>query len=95
VSNALKCPILLISSQNRKRQGMASLASFKESGDIEYSADSALFLRRKDENDGNGTSRAREVELALKKNRYGDTCTIKLIFTPQTGKIGEASACPF
>jgi replicative DNA helicase len=90
VSNALKCPILLISSQNRERQGMASLASFKESGDIEYSADSALFLRRKDESVVNGASR--EVELALKKNRYGSTLTVRLVFTPQTGKIGEASA---
>jgi replicative DNA helicase len=96
VANGLKCPILAISSQNRDGQGTSSLASFKESGDIEYSADSALFLKRKDESgNGNGNGLARQVELSLKKNRYGDLCNITLIFTPQTGKFGEATTCPF
>ena len=44
LANRLHSPILVISSQNRGGQGSGDLTSFKESGDLEYSADSALLL---------------------------------------------------
>lgn len=82
----LDSPILVISSQNRAGQGSASLVSLKESGDLEYSADTALFLveaRRA------VSPPARAVDLAVEKNRYGDRGKVELIFKPDIGTFRE------
>jgi replicative DNA helicase len=80
----LEIPVLVLSSQNRPGQGEARLTSLKESGDIEYSADTALFLttdekedRELDELDRWGVA-ARNVTLSLAKNRYGDKGNVPL-----------------
>lgn len=83
----LDSPLLVISSQNRSGQGDASLTSLKESGDLEYSADSAWFLVAS--KDRPATPPARAVDLALEKNRYGDKGRVELIFKPDVGTFAE------
>ncbi len=86
LANRLHIPILVISSQNRSGQGTGDLTSFKESGDLEYSADSALLLVK---GEGNPISPARAVVLKIAKNRFGDTGYIPLIFRPDIGVFRE------
>lgn len=86
----LDSPILVISSQNRSGQGSDRLTSLKESGDLEYSADSAWFLVKSDKR--NATPPARAVDLSLEKNRYGDKGCVKLIFMPQFPRLREEEA---
>jgi replicative DNA helicase len=83
----LDSPVLVISSQNRPGQGSASLVSLKESGDLEYSADTAMFLVEADKRTVAAPSRA--VDLVIEKNRYGDKGRIELIFKPQLGQFRE------
>ncbi len=83
----LDSPVLVISSQNRPGQGSASLVSLKESGDLEYSADTALFLVEPKHR--TATPPARAVDLVLEKNRYGDKGKVELIFKPDIGTFRE------
>lgn len=87
LSLRLDSPVLVISSQNRSGQGSDSLTSLKESGDLEYSADSAMFLVQSDRRAV--TPPARAVDLALEKNRYGDKGRVELIFRPDLGSFRE------
>ncbi len=94
LSNTLQSPILALSSQNRSAGaygnggGSAALDSLKESGDLEYSADSVLFLKRSDRK---AQDPARAVDLVVAKNRYGASdLTIPLIFRPDLGRLREA-----
>ncbi len=83
----LDSPILAIASQNRAGQGKAEMTSLKESADLEYSADSILFLT--EPGGGGGSSVARTLELAVRKNRFGDQGTMKLVFKPAVGTFAE------
>lgn len=83
----LDSPMIVISSQNRTGQGSGSLASLKESGDLEYGADSVWFLRTPEDRVGEGAARA--VDLHIAKNRYGDKGAVKLIFRPSHGAFAE------
>ncbi len=83
----LDSPILVISSQNRLGQGQASLTSLKESGDLEYSADTVMFLVEDEKR--NVAPPARAVNLVLAKNRYGDKGRVHLIFRPHVGVFTE------
>jgi replicative DNA helicase len=87
LANRLHSPILVISSQNRGGQGSGDLTSFKESGDLEYSADSALLMVK---GTGTPTPPARAVNLKIAKNRFGDLGNISLIFRPDIGVFREA-----
>jgi len=89
LATRLDSPVLAISSQNRQGQGEANLTSLKESGDLEYSADSALFLVGNDKRPAISPNRA--VDLKVKKNRYGDLGTAPLLFQPDVCRMGEAS----
>jgi replicative DNA helicase len=80
-------PILVISSQNRSGQGTALLTSLKESGELEYSADSAWFLVGNKERHLMAPSRA--VDLQIEKNRYGDRGKVELLFRPNFGNFRE------
>lgn len=81
-------PMILISSLNRNSyKGAMQISAFKETGDIEYSADLLLGLqfRNYNNNDQNEEMRKspREVELTVLKNRYGRTGgTIPLQYDP-------------
>ena len=85
----LESPIIVISSQNRSGQGKAQLTSLKESGDLEYSADTALFLVESIER--KSIHPCRSVDLMIEKNRYGDKGKISLIFKPNIGIFLEES----
>lgn len=87
----LNSPVVVISSQNRTGQGQNKLTSLKESGDLEYDADSAMFLTKPE----NGENKAlpfegmRHVVLHLEKNRYGDKGKIDLMFHAGMGYFTE------
>jgi replicative DNA helicase len=87
LSLRLDSPILVISSQNRSGQGKAEMVSLKESGDLEYSADTALFLVKNPKR--TATPPGRAIDLTLDKNRYGDKGTVELIFRPDIGVFRE------
>jgi replicative DNA helicase len=94
LSNRLQSPILALSSQNRSSGaygnggGSAALDSLKESGDLEYSADSVLFLKRSERA---VQDPARAVDLVVAKNRYGAAdMTLPMIFRPDLGRLREA-----
>jgi len=89
----LHSPVLALASQNRSAgnygtgKGTAALDSLKESGDLEYAADVVLFLTEAQER--LATPPARAVELAVAKNRHGDTGKVGLIFRPDLGTMRE------
>jgi replicative DNA helicase len=87
LATTLSCPVIAISSQNRTGQGSAKLTSLKETGDLEFSADSAIFLVTDDESDEEPPDRA--VKLLVGKNRFGDVAEIELLFMPSIGLFVE------
>jgi len=89
LATRLDSPVLAISSQNRGGQGTANLTSLKESGDLEYSADTALFLEANEKRPAVPPNRA--IDLKIKKNRYGDLGAVALLFQPDVCRMGEAS----
>lgn len=89
LSTRLDSPVLAISSQNRGGQGEAYLTSLKESGDLEYSADTASFLVSNSKRGAIAPNRA--VDLKIMKNRYGDLGTVPLLFQPDVCRMGEAA----
>ena len=83
----LECPVVVVSSQNRTGQGTSSLISLKESGDLEYAADTALFLVENKDRMAKQSWRA--IDLKIEKNRYGDKGIIHLMFNPELGLFFE------
>jgi replicative DNA helicase len=59
----------------------------KESGDLEYSADSVLFLHPSEQR--SVTDPARAIDLTISKNRFGSLGKVSLIFRPDLGLFGE------
>lgn len=90
LSLRLDCPMVLISSQNRSGLGQAHLATLKESGDLEYSADLVAIACEDHEQFVSPPERA--VRLSIVKNRYGDRGAINLRFRPDLGTFEEATA---
>jgi replicative DNA helicase len=95
LSNRLDSPVLAISSQNRSAGGYgagggsSALDSLKESGDLEYSADTVLFLKRSDRA---AQDPARAVDLVIAKNRYGASdLLVPLVFRPDLGILREVA----
>lgn len=84
----LESPVVAISSQNRGGQGKAQLTSLKEAGELEYSADTVMFLV---ESERKVSPPSRAVDLMIEKNRYGDKGKIPLIFKPSVGIFTEES----
>jgi replicative DNA helicase len=92
LSTRLDCPLIAISSQNRAagdygKGGSGSLDSLKESGDLEYGADTVSLLYSP--NDASAAPPARELELKVAKNRFGAVGQFRLIFRPDTGVFRE------
>ncbi len=96
LAKQLDSPVLALSSQSRaagaygKGGGEASLDSFKESGDLEYSADVAMFLTEARERKAQPPAIA--LDLTVRKNRNGPTGTIELVFLPERGLLREEQA---
>ncbi len=70
-----------------KGGGEAALDSLKESGDLEYAADVALFLTAAKERTAQPPLRA--VDLTIGKNRHGPTGMVPLVYRPDRGWLRE------
>jgi len=92
LSRDIGSPILIISSENReayKKNLPPTLASLKESGGIEYTADAVICLYRNKEETQILNERRKEpeplrvrVEAHILKNRNGGLAKVKMDFTP-------------
>jgi len=87
LSLSINSPVILVSSQARSGYKKGEMGTVKESGNIEYSADSMWFLVKDEKRAANYPDRA--VNLLIEKNRYGDTGKIELIFKPHIGTFAE------
>jgi replicative DNA helicase len=93
LAKQLDSPVLALSSQSRaggaygRGGGEAALDSFKESGDLEYSADVAMFLTEARER--SVTPPAVALDLTIRKHRNGPTGTVELVFLPEKGVLRE------
>lgn len=79
-------PVLAIAAQNRAKQGEAAMTSLRESSDLEYSADSISFLTSDDDDQ---SQPSRRVTLATRKNRWGPTFELGLLFDAERGIFAE------
>lgn len=98
----LEIPVLAISSQSRGAYSKGAstakdidkaddLSSLKESGELEYTADTVWFLIPR-ESMGH-SPKVRPLDLSITKNRYGETGKIPLLFNMGKGIItGESKA---
>lgn len=82
----LDSPVLAICSQNRAGENEAKMSSLKESGNLEYSADTVSVLRK---SEGIGSGSARSLDLVVLKNRFGDVGSMSLIFKPAVGTFAQ------
>lgn len=91
LSSRLDSPVLALSSLSRSGYGdgkSAGMDNLKESGDLEFSADSVMLLE--DDNKRQVTPPARAVRLRVAKNRYGEAGrSIPLIFRPDICSLRE------
>jgi len=88
LARRLDSPVLALSSQSRASgYSSSNLDTLKESGDLEYSADAALFLTEAE--DGAATPPARSVHLTVRKHRHGPTGQVGLVFRPDLGTLRE------
>jgi hypothetical protein len=91
VGKRLRSPVLAISSQSRSGyngdgEAKVRLDTLKESGDLEYTADTVSFLTPplKDET-RQATGQAKAIDLTVAKNRHGEKGAVELIFRPDRG----------
>jgi replicative DNA helicase len=93
LARQLGSPVLALSSQSRAGggygggRGGAALDSLKESGDLEYAADVAMFLTGVE--DGSVSPPAVGLELTVGKNRHGPVGKVPLVFQPDRGVMRE------
>ncbi len=90
---ALDCCVIALASQNRAsgygRGDNNALASAKESGDIEYTADVIMALAEDSER-APGASFIQSVKLRIDKNRQGEKTAIALDWQPDIQTFSEA-----
>lgn len=98
----LASPVLALASQSRAGyalgadakggpKGSANLATFKESGDLEYSADVAMFLTGVDPEDRPRSlpSGSEALRLVVSKYRHGATGDVPVVFFKESGRFQE------
>ena len=84
ISHRLHSPVVLISSVNRetiKGRNPNKLTAFKESGEIEYSADCCIYMSEKESQTLSHPRRC--ISFDVVKNRYGEPGEFDLIFDPE------------
>lgn len=98
IARDLDCPIVVVSSLHRpayQKEDKPSLASFKESGGIEYTADLAIVMTEDKEETNNLTKTngrpIRRIVLKIVKNRNGERAKILFDFDLQTATFTEIS----
>lgn len=85
-ARALGSPVIAVSSESRAEYGKKGLKVFKESGEIEYSADLLGVMTES----GDSTEKdKRLVDLHIVKNRNGERATIRLKFYLKTSNFEE------
>ncbi len=87
LARELNSPVLVVSSQARDFYNDASMRVFKESGEIEYSADIAAVLVEEAAEKGGGQRLARDVRLVTVKNRNGPRGWVGFEFQPQYARF--------
>lgn len=92
IAQRLHVPCVAISSINREAyDGKAGLKALKESGDLEYNADSVLFLAHNSKSSLGYPGR--HVVCNLLKNRFGEAnLQLDLCFMPAQGRWGMLDA---
>ena len=88
ISRIHQVPILAIAAQNRGGSNEAKMSSLRESSDLEYGADTILFLTN-DKDDFMHLSEKRTVTLTCVKNRYGGVFQQDLTLLPARGLFIE------
>lgn len=95
----LRVPVIAISSESRASYNRKGLDVFKESGEVEYSADVAGVLhvekKRSEEYTKKFTKiheKRRAVDLCIVKNRSGEQARITFDFYPQFGLFKETGS---
>ena len=92
IARDLDSPVLAISSMNRASYKSKSMAGFKESGNVEYSADTAAILYA--ESGFDDRTRSKSMSLNVVKNRNGETARINYRFQPEFSIfVEEGRAC--
>lgn len=93
IAHTNKIPVITISLINRTSyNGQMNLASFKESGGIEFSADVVWGLQINSSSGKNKSSSetTRDMQLVVLKNRYGTKDrSINLVFYTEIGMFDE------
>lgn len=87
-------PVVTISSQNRAGYNSSKLDGFKESGEIEYSADVAMVLTQPESADETSKSDYKNMDLKIIKNRNGETGVVKFKFYPKRAEFVEQGTEP-
>ena len=88
IANKLDIPVIVISAQNRSGQDSDKLTSLRESSDLEYSADSVMFVTKDEDRHMGGGCYARK--LTIRKNRFGESD--KIINLSLSGKYQEITS---
>lgn len=86
IARKLNVSVLAISSENRAGYKKRNLGVFKETGNIEYGADTASVLVP---SKTSGTDEYRCLDLLVLKNRNGETARIGYKFYPKTARFVE------
>ena len=86
IARKLNVSVLAISSENRAGYKKRNLGVFKETGNIEYGADTASVLVPSKASD---TDEYRCLDLLVLKNRNGETARIGYKFYPKTARFVE------
>lgn len=89
LAKELQSPVIVVSNQNRSGAGKAEMSSLKESGDVEYDADTLTFLTE-DFNNPNTDKINRNVKLSLTKNRFGELIDVSINYRADLGIMTDA-----
>lgn len=92
IARDYEVPVLTISSMNRANYKSKSMAGFKESGNVEYAADTAAILFQ--EGGFCEKSRSKSLSLNVLKNRNGETARIDYKFYPEFARFVEERSSP-
>lgn len=89
IARELDSPVVTISSENRAGYKSRRLDVFKESGEIEYSADIAMVLTPAKSAEAPPNVEYKLMDLNIIKNRNGETGIVKFKFYPQRAEFIE------
>lgn len=89
IARDLDSPVVAISSENRAGYNSKKLDVFKESGEIEYSADIAMVMTPAKAGEASSNAEYKTLDLNIIKNRNGETGIVKFKFYPKRAEFIE------